>query len=160
TTRERLSPDRAGAERRLPRSAQSCDDVSYGLQSVSKRAVAALCVWPVGSTMKSRSLTKTELESLRDELEKRTAELGTARWNAEPDEVQRSVVKLVLTLVEFLRQLMEKQAIRRIENGTLTSEETENIGLAIMRIEETIHDLAARFDLSPEDLNINLGPLG
>ena len=83
-----------------------------------------------------------------------------ARINLEAGKVERGLLKLVLSLVELIRQLMEKQAIRRIENGTLSSEETENIGLAIMRIEETIHDLAARFDLSPADLNLDLGPLG
>src|ERR1700726_1206749 len=98
--------------------------------------------------MKKRSAEPDEIESLREALEKRAAEMATPRWNADPEEVQRSVMKLVLTLVEFLRQLLEKQAIRRVENGTLTSEETENIGLAIMRSEETIHDLATRFDLS------------
>ncbi len=101
-----------------------------------------------------------EIESLRGALRKQTAKAATARWNANPDDVQRSVIKLVLTLVEFLRKLLERQAIRRMENGTLTDEETENLGLAIMRIEETIQKLAAQFDLSPEDLNLDLGPLG
>ena len=110
--------------------------------------------------MKSRTMKTDEIESLRNELQKRAAQAVTTRWNAEPEEVQRAVLKLVLTLVEFLRQLLERQAIRRIENGTLTPDETEAVGLAIMRIEETIRDLAAQFDLSPEDLNLDLGPLG
>jgi hypothetical protein len=71
--------------------------------------------------------------------------------------VQRSVVKLVLTLVEFLRQLMERQAIRRMEAGTITAEETEAIGLALMRLEETVRSLGAQFDLKPEDLNLDIG---
>jgi hypothetical protein len=110
--------------------------------------------------MKKRSVEPDEIESLREALEKRATEMATPRWNADPEEVQRSVMKLVLTLVEFLRQLLEKQAIRRVENGSLTADETEAIGLAIMRIEETIHDLATRFNLSPEELNLDLGPLG
>ncbi len=110
--------------------------------------------------MKSRTMKPAEIESLRKSLEKSADEMGTPRWNPDPEEVQRSVLKLVLTLVEFLRKLLEKQAIRRMENGTLTADETEAVGLAIMRIEETIHDLAGRFDLSPEDLNLDLGPLG
>jgi hypothetical protein len=101
-----------------------------------------------------------EVESLRGALRKRTAKTIAARWNANPDDVQRSVVKLVLTLIEFLRKLLERQAIRRMESGSLTAEETENLGLAIMRIEETIHKLAGQFDLSPEELNLDLGPLG
>jgi len=101
-----------------------------------------------------------EIESLRRAIEERAAGSPTPRWNADPEDVQRSVVKLVLTLVEFLRKLLEKQAIRRIETGSLTSEETEAVGLAIMQIEEVIRELGSRFDLSPEDLNLDLGPLG
>jgi hypothetical protein len=101
-----------------------------------------------------------EIEALRAELERRVSARAPARWNADPEEVERSVAKLVLTLIEFLRKLFEKQAIRRMEAGTLTAEETEALGLALMRLEETIVDLARRFDLSPEDLNLDLGPLG
>ena len=87
---------------------------------------------------------------------------GTAplRWNPEPEDVQRSVAQLVLTIIEFLRRLMERQAIRRMEADTLTPEEGEAVGLALMRLEETIHDLARHFDLDPADLNLDLGPLG
>jgi len=100
-----------------------------------------------------------ELDALRAELERRVA-AETPRWNADPEEVQRSVARLVLTLVEFLRLLFEKQALRRMEEETLTPEQTEALGLALMRLEETIREMAARFDLSPDDLNLDLGPLG
>ena len=82
------------------------------------------------------------------------------RWNPDPEEVQRSVVKLVLSLVEFIRKLMERQAIRRMEEQTLTAQEVENVGVALMRLEETIRDLAERFNLDVEDLNLDLGPVG
>ena len=100
-----------------------------------------------------------ELDALRAELERRVAE-EAPRWNADPDDVQRSVAKLVLTLVEFLRKLMERQAIRRMENETLAPEEVEAVGLALMRLEETIHDMAKQFGLDPDQLNLDLGPLG
>ena len=100
-----------------------------------------------------------ELDALREEIERRTAE-ETPRWNSDPEEVQRSVARLVLALVEFLRKLMERQAIRRMEAETLTPEEVESLGLALMRLEETVHDMAGRFGLAPEDLNLDLGPLG
>jgi hypothetical protein len=74
--------------------------------------------------------------------------------------VQRSVVKLVLTLVEFLRQLLERQALRRMDARTISQEETEAIGLALMRLEQTVRDLGEQFDLTPEDLNLDLGPVG
>jgi hypothetical protein len=90
----------------------------------------------------------------------RRAKAGPPRWNANPDDVRRSVVKLVLTLVEFIRQLLERQAIRRVEAATLTDEETEAIGLALMRLEETIRDLAAQFEIPAEELNLDLGPIG
>ena len=101
-----------------------------------------------------------EIDSLREELERRTASLKPARWNADPEEVQRSVARLVLTLIEFLRQLFEKQTIRRMEQGTLTPGETEKLGVALMRLEETVRDLSQRFGITPEELNLDLGPLG
>lgn len=100
-----------------------------------------------------------EIESLRDELEARRAEL-VPRWNANPEDVQRSVAQLVLALVEFLRKLLERQAIRRMEAESLTPEEVERIGLALMRLEETVHDMAREFGLDPSELNLDLGPLG
>jgi hypothetical protein len=100
-----------------------------------------------------------EIEALRAELERIGAD-RPPRWNANPDDVRRSVVKLVLTLVEFVRQLLERQAIRRVDAGTLSPEDTEAIGLALMRLEDTIRDLCAQFDLAPEDLNLDLGPVG
>jgi hypothetical protein len=101
-----------------------------------------------------------ELASLRRELERRLQDRPVARWNANPEDVRRAVVKLVLTLVEFLRRLMERQAIRRMEARTLSRAETEAVGLALMRLEETVRDLARRFKLRPEDLNVDLGLLG
>jgi hypothetical protein len=100
-----------------------------------------------------------ELESLRAEID-RLATAPPPRWNADPDDVRRSVGKLVLTLVEFIRQLLERQAIRRMEAGTLNPEETEAVGLALMRLEETVRDLAGRFGVDPDDLNLDLGPVG
>ena len=98
-----------------------------------------------------------EIESLRAELQRQAT---APRWNGDPQDVQRSVAQLVLTLVEFLRQLLERQAIRRMERDSLTAQETEDIGLALMRLEETVRELADRFGLQPEDLNLDLGPLG
>jgi hypothetical protein len=100
-----------------------------------------------------------ELDALRGEIERQAAAVAP-RWNADPEEVQKSVARLILALVEFLRKLMEKQAIRRMEAGTLTEEEVENVGLALMRLEETLHDIAGRFGLTPDELNLDLGPLG
>jgi hypothetical protein len=100
-----------------------------------------------------------EIESLRTELD-RLAASAPPRWNADPDDVRRSVGKLVLTLVEFVRQILERQAIRRMEAHTLTPEETESVGLALMRLEETIKDLAGQFGLDPDELNLDLGPIG
>jgi hypothetical protein len=112
------------------------------------------------SQRKPGPLGAGEVEALRQELEQRVGELAPARWNADPEDVQRSVAKLVLTLMEFLRKLFEKQAIRRMEAGSLTPDETEALGLALMRLEETINSLATQFELSPDDLNLDLGPLG
>lgn len=108
------------------------------------------------------SLTVTEvaeIEELRRELE-RAAGRSPLRWNADPDDVQRSVAQLVLTLVEFIRKLLERQAIRRMEAGTLTETQTEDVGRALMALEETVRDIAAKFGVSVDDLNLDLGPVG
>ena len=100
------------------------------------------------------------LDDLRRELERAGRSASPLRWNADPDDVQRSVAQLVLTLVEFIRQLLERQAIRRMEAGTLTDQQTEDIGRALMKLEETVVDIAAKFGILPEDLNLELGPVG
>jgi hypothetical protein len=101
-----------------------------------------------------------ELESLRKELERTARGASPLRWNADPDDVQRSVAQLVLTLVEFIRQLLERQAIRRMEAGTLSDVQTEDVGRALMKLEETVRDIAAKFGLSSDELNLDLGPVG
>ncbi|MBI2205209.1 MAG: gas vesicle protein K [Candidatus Rokubacteria bacterium] len=82
------------------------------------------------------------------------------RWNADPEDVQRSVARLVLALVEFLRKLMERQAIRRMEARTMTKKEVDDVGQALMRLEDTVREIAKRFNLRPEELNLDLGPIG
>jgi hypothetical protein len=82
------------------------------------------------------------------------------RINSDPESVERGLVSLVLTLVELLRQLMERQAIRRVDQGTLTDEQVERIGTTLMLLEEKMEELREHFGLTPEDLNIDLGPLG
>ena len=112
---------------------------------------------------RSAGLTVSELaklDDLRRELERTSGSSSPLRWNADPDDVQRSVAQLVLTLVEFIRKLLERQAIRRMEAGTLTDRQTEDIGRALMKLEETVVDIAARFGVLPEDLNLDLGPIG
>src|SRR6476620_955354 len=106
----------------------------------------------------STTIEVKEIESLRAELD-RLAASAPPRWNANPDDVRKSVLKLVLTLVEFIRQILERQAIRRMEANTLTPDQTEAVGLALQRLEETIRDLAKQFGLRPEDLNLALGPI-
>jgi hypothetical protein len=124
-------------------------------------------------------VTAAELRALKAELERRMrspavrptpprkrprrtgppVKRAPLRWNPDPDDVQRSVAQLVLTIVEFLRLLMERQAIRRMENKTLTKQEVEAVGQALMRLEETVKDIGQRFGLTPEDLNLDLGPV-
>jgi len=102
-------------------------------------------------------VTAAELRELRRNLERQARPM---RWNPDPDDVQRSVAQLVLTIVEFLRQLMERQAIRRMEQETLTPKEVEAVGAALMKLEATIREIGVKFGLAPEDLNLDLGPLG
>jgi hypothetical protein len=100
-----------------------------------------------------------ELEVLRRELQQVRGTLPS-RIDVDPEGIEQGLAQLVLTLVEFLRQLLERQAVRRMEGGSLSDEEVERVGLALMKLEEKVHQLADQFGLRPADLNINLGPLG
>jgi Gas vesicle protein K len=82
------------------------------------------------------------------------------RIEADPEKVERGLAQLVLTLIELLRQLMERQAIRRVEAGTVDDEEIERLGRTFMALEERMDELKAHFGLRDEDLNLDLGPLG
>jgi hypothetical protein len=78
----------------------------------------------------------------------------------EPNNVEQGLAKLVLTIIELLRQLMERQAMRRVDNGTLNDDQIEELGLTLMKLEEKLYELKVIFGLENEELNINLGPLG
>ena len=80
--------------------------------------------------------------------------------NVDPDSVAKGLAELVLTLVELLRQLMEKQAIRRVEAGGLDDDDIERLGQTLMLLDEKMTELRDHFGLTPEDLNLDLGPLG
>ena len=83
-----------------------------------------------------------------------------SRIEANPDDIEAGLAKLVLTLIEFLRQVLEHQAVRRMEGGSLSDEEIEKLGLALMRLQEKLQEIKTQFGLEGEDLNIDLGPLG
>ena len=94
-----------------------------------------------------------------DELD-RIATALPRRIDADPENVEKGLVQLVLTLVELLRQLMERQALRRMEDGTLTDDEIDRLGETFMKLEQRMEELKQHFELADEDLNLNLGPLG
>ena len=94
------------------------------------------------------------------ELQRNDAPAPRHRINSDPATVERGLATLVLTLVELLRQLMERQAIRRVDRGDLSDEKIEEIGTTLMLLEATMAELREHFGLEPEDLNIDLGPLG
>jgi len=82
------------------------------------------------------------------------------RINADEESVEQGLAKLFLTLMELVRQLLEKQAIRRIEAGTVTDDEIERMGETFLKLERKMTELKSTFGLQDEDLNLNLGPLG
>ncbi len=82
------------------------------------------------------------------------------RLEAQGEDVEEGVARLVLTLVELIRQILEHQAVRRMEGGTLTEEEIEELGLALLRLQERLEEIKLAFGVEDEDLNIDLGPLG
>jgi len=159
-SRRSTSGRRGPSPSRVPRTRHTGHEAS----SQPRAAVAAAPV------------TAAELRALRGELERRfkRSRVGAAgkppsaarrgpgppRWNPEPEDVQKSVARLVLTLMEFLRKLMERQAIRRMDQKTLTRRQADAVGTALMTLERTIRDIGRRFGLEPEDLNLDLGPIG
>ena len=82
------------------------------------------------------------------------------RINADPEHVEQGLARLVLTVIELLREVLEHQAIRRMDGGTLTDEEIERLGLALLKLNHRMGELKSTFGLTDEDLNIDLGPLG
>jgi Gas vesicle protein K len=96
--------------------------------------------------------------------EPRLAEPGRAplpgRINANPDTVEHDLAKLVLALIELIRRLLEKQALRRVEAGSLDEEEIERLGQTLLKLEQKMDELKTTFGLQDEDLDLNLGPLG
>jgi hypothetical protein len=100
-----------------------------------------------------------ELAELQTQIE-RVGGMLPPRIDVRPDEVQQGLAKLVLTLIEFIRRLLERQAIRRMEGGKLSEDDIERMGLALMQLEEHIGVLKQQFGLADDDLTLNLGPLG
>jgi len=84
----------------------------------------------------------------------------TRRVNADPERLERGLAQLVLTLIELLRQLVERQAIHRVEGGSLSEEEIERLGRSLLALSERMDELKDEFGLSDSDLNLDLGPLG
>jgi hypothetical protein len=82
------------------------------------------------------------------------------RINADPEHVENGLARLVLTVIELLREILEHQAIRRMDGGTLTDEQIERLGLSLLKLNERMEELKKTFGLTDEDLNIDLGPLG
>jgi Gas vesicle protein K len=94
-------------------------------------------------------------EPLEDAVRANRWRLGT-----DPETAERDLSRLVLTLVELVRQLVERQCVRRMDQGDLSDEQIETLGMTLMRLEDAMTELCERFGLSPSDLNLDLGPLG
>jgi Gas vesicle protein K len=92
--------------------------------------------------------------------ERRLGDALTRRVNADPESVEKGLAQLVLTIVELLRQLMERQALRRIDGGTLSEEQIERLGTTFMELDRRMAELTEQFGLTEKDLNLDLGPLG
>ena len=101
--------------------------------------------------------------ALRHELETKLSELARAlpdRINADPEHVEQGLARLVLTVVEVVRKVLEHQAVRRMDGGGLSAEEVERLGLTLLKLDERMQQLKGAFGLTDEDLQIDLGPLG
>jgi uncharacterized protein YjiS (DUF1127 family) len=100
-----------------------------------------------------------DLRRIASELE-HLPEAFPRRVDADPEKVEKGLAQLVLTLIELLRQLMERQALRRMETGALTDEQIERLGETFMKLDRRMRELTEHFELEQRDLNLNLGPLG
>jgi len=112
---------------------------------------------------KPKQLTPEEVAATVAELRRQlqsSAQEPVERIDCNQETIERGLARLVLGLIELLHQLLERQAIRRMEGGTLTDEQVEEMGLALMKLEAKVKELADQFGLKPEDLNLALGPLG
>jgi hypothetical protein len=110
-----------------------------------------------------RKVTPEEIAAAVSELNQELKNVGEGtldRIDCSPENVEQGLARLVLSLIELLRRLLERQAIRRMEGGALSDEKVEEMGQALMKLEAKIHELAASFGLKPEELNLELGPLG
>ena len=110
--------------------------------------------------------SENKLLNTPNDLTSFTAELAKAgdmlpnRINADPEGVEQGLAKLVLTLIELVRQLMERQALHRMEGGSLSDDEIERLGQTFMKLDNRMEELKLAFGLEGEELNLNLGPLG
>ncbi|MGZ6284608.1 MAG: gas vesicle protein K [Ktedonobacterales bacterium] len=114
------------------------------------------------ASLASMSRLDGDLDSLR-EFAEQYAQVNAGlprRINADQSNVEQGLAKLVLTLIELIRQLLERQALRRIEGGSLSEDQIERLGETFMKLEDKMEELKQTFGLSDEDLNLNLGPLG
>ena len=111
----------------------------------------------------ARQISAEEIAEAVSEIRRQLGAAGGAesqRFDCSPETVEQGLAKLVLGLIELLRRLLERQAIRRMDGGSLSEAQIENMGLALMRLEDKLKELAGHFGLRPEDLNLDLGPLG
>ncbi len=99
------------------------------------------------------------VDGVRRQLDAHAGE-AAQRIECSPETIEQGLAKLVLGLIELLRQLLERQAIRRMEGGSLSPQQVEEMGQALMKLEQKVHEMAGQFGLKPEDLNLELGPLG
>lgn len=110
-----------------------------------------------------RKITPEEIAAAVSELNrelKAVGEGGLERVDCSPETIEQGLARLVLSLMELLRRLLERQAIRRMEGGSLSDSKVEELGQALMKLEAKVHEIAGAFGLRPEDLNLELGPLG
>lgn len=110
-----------------------------------------------------KNVSPGDLEQAVEGINRELSELASGsaqRLDCNSENIEQGLARLVLSLIELLRRLLERQAIRRMEGGTLEDAQIEEIGLSLMKLEQKIRELAQHFNLRPEDLNLDLGPLG
>jgi hypothetical protein len=144
----------------ISRQTSSRGELLEELQLEAGRKDVALTPLPIENSHNRTDNGKTIARTLSSTIDNERNQILKPKTNVDQRNVEKGLTKLVLTLVELIRKLMEKQAIRRIEDGQLTAEEIENMGNAFLLLDEKMEQLKKVFGLTDEELNLDLGPLG
>lgn len=160
TIEDAINRDGHGEAELASRQTSSEEAFLDALQLDEERKDVASTPLPKENSQSRNENGKTIARTLSSAIDHGLNQTFEPKANIDQKNVEKGLIKLVLTLVDLIRKLMEKQALRRIEAGQLNAGEIEDVGNAFFLLDEKMDQLKKMFDLTDEDLNLDLGPLG